>query len=158
MLEDYNSQIINQDEMEKENEELKKYLEEEIEQNKEISDENQKYQDIVESLEDKIKSQNQRYQNREKKLARDLAIEKRKNIEQNKYIEDLRRQLKNTQSNLDQANMKKKVAKPAMRPMTSHPSNLRSQLQQPKENTLNIASKDVLETDEIKKKNDVLEK
>ena len=40
MLEDYNSQIINQDEMEKENEELKKYLEEEIEQNKEISDEN----------------------------------------------------------------------------------------------------------------------
>lgn len=28
MLEDYNSQIINQDEIEKENEELKKYLEE----------------------------------------------------------------------------------------------------------------------------------
>ena len=80
-------------------------------------------------------------------MARDLAIEKRKNIEQNKYIEDLRRELKNTQSNLDQTNMKKKVAKPAMRPMTSHPSNLRSQPQQPKENTLNIASKDALETD-----------
>ena len=62
------------------------------------------------------------------------------------------------QNNIDHTNnMKKKAAKPAMRPMSSHPSNLRAH-QQPKENTLNIASKDVIETDEIKKKNDLLEK
>ena len=40
--------------------------------------------------------------------------------------------------------------------MSSHPA---SRINQPKENTLNVAvSKDVIETDEIKKKNDVLEK
>ena len=53
--------------------------------------------------------------------------------------------------------MKKKVApKPAMRPMSSHPA---SRINQPKENTLNVAaSKDAIETDEIKKKNEILEK
>jgi hypothetical protein len=40
LLEEYNSQIIGQEDMERENEELKKYLEEEIEQNKELSEEN----------------------------------------------------------------------------------------------------------------------
>ena len=40
--------------------------------------------------------------------------------------------------------------------MSSHPA---SRINQPKENTLNVAvSKDVIETDEIKKKNDILEK
>ena len=50
-------------------------------------------------------------------------------------------------SNIDQANMKKKAPKPAMRPMSSHPSNLRAnqaQSQQPKENTLNINSREVI--------------
>jgi hypothetical protein len=60
---------------------------------------------------------------------------------------------------VEQANMKKKAVKPATRPMTSHPANYRSNIQpQPKENTLNVASKDILETDEIKKKNELLEK
>ena len=80
ILEEYSNQFVNQEEIEKENEELKKYLEEEIEQNKELGDQNDKFQDIVETLEDKLKSEVQRYQNREKKIARDLQLEKRKNI------------------------------------------------------------------------------
>lgn len=44
LLEEYSSQIINQDELERQNEELKKYLEEEIYQNKQLSEETEKYQ------------------------------------------------------------------------------------------------------------------
>jgi hypothetical protein len=53
---------------------LKKYLEEELQQNKQLSDENQKYEEIVEELEEKIKSEVDKYQTREKKLQRDLAL------------------------------------------------------------------------------------
>ena len=52
--------------------------------------------------------------------------------------------------------MKKKVAKPIVRPASSHPSNYRSTLVQPKESTLNIPPQDP-ETNEIKKKNEQLE-
>jgi hypothetical protein len=58
----------------------------------------------------------------------------------------LRRELKSLQGNIEQANMKKKVgAKPMMRPMSSHPASRINQ--QPKENTLNTVSKDIIETE-----------
>jgi cell shape-determining protein MreC len=38
ILEEYSNQLVNQEEVEKENEELKKYLEEEMEQNKQIAE------------------------------------------------------------------------------------------------------------------------
>lgn len=74
LLEDCSGKVINQEDLEHENRELKKYLEEELEQNKQLSEENQKYEEIVEELEEKIKSEVDKYQTREKKLQRDLAL------------------------------------------------------------------------------------
>jgi hypothetical protein len=45
----------------------------------------------VESLEEKIKAETEKFQNKEKKLLRDMALEKRKTLENQKHIEDLRR-------------------------------------------------------------------
>lgn len=56
MLEEMTQHINDQHELERENGELKKYLEEEIEENKAIAEENQKYEEIVEELENKIRS------------------------------------------------------------------------------------------------------
>lgn len=56
MLEEYSSQFFDQEEIEKENDELKKYLEEELEEKNQISEEREKYEEIIESLEDKLKS------------------------------------------------------------------------------------------------------
>lgn len=56
MLEEYSSQFVDQEEIEKENDELKKYLEEELEEKNQISEEREKYEEIIESLEDKLKS------------------------------------------------------------------------------------------------------
>jgi len=80
-------------------------------------------------------------------MGRDLAMEKRKGLEQQKHIEDLRRQLNSMQS--DQAiNMKKKQNKPLIRPTPSHPnaqysSQTSSQPSNLRENALNIAVQDV---------------
>lgn len=53
---------------------MKKYLEEEMEQNKQLAEENEKYEEIVESLEEKIKAETDKFQNKEKKLLRDMAL------------------------------------------------------------------------------------
>lgn len=53
--------------------------------------------------------------------------------------------------------MKKKAAKPIIRPASSHPANYRSNLVQPKENTLNVPALE-LESNEVKKKNEQLER
>lgn len=94
-------------------------------------------------------------------MQRDLALEKRKTNEQHKYIEDLRKELKILQENQQKINMQKKPVKPAIRPKTSHPGNYRSTQTQPKESTLNIQANIPglqLSTNEIKKKNEQLEK
>lgn len=57
-----NEKLADQDQYEKEINELKSYLEEEVEANKELSQSNQKYIEYIQELESKIKKQNQRNQ------------------------------------------------------------------------------------------------
>jgi DNA-directed RNA polymerase specialized sigma54-like protein len=64
MLEDYRSHFSDQQEMERENEELKKYLEEELEEKQQAAEEREKYEEIIDSLEEKIASENDKYQNK----------------------------------------------------------------------------------------------
>lgn len=158
LVEEYGGHIINQEELEKQNDELKRYLQEEIEQNRQLSEQNEKFQQIVESLEEKILTESQKYQNKQKKLSRDMAMEKRKGLEQQKHIEDLRRQLKNVQ-NEQVVNMKKK-SKPIVRPNSSHPNSYQSsQPIKPVKEDVNVPLQvhDV-HTEEIKSKNQQLEK
>ncbi len=57
-----NEKLADQDQYEKEINELKSYLEEEVEANKELSQSNQKYIEYIQELESKIKKQNQKNQ------------------------------------------------------------------------------------------------
>lgn len=54
-------------------------------------------------------------------MARDLGLEKRKNQENQKYIEDLRRELNQLRTALAEGE-KPKPAKPIVRPVTSIPN------------------------------------
>lgn len=85
------SAVQDQQELESENKELRKYLEEEMEENKALADKNEEYSIIVEELENKIREHMDKTQAREKKLNRDLALEKRKNMESQRFIEDMKR-------------------------------------------------------------------
>jgi hypothetical protein len=93
-----------------------------MEENKIISEENQKYEEIVEELENKIRSEVDKYQNKEKKANRDFVLEKRKNQENQKYIEDLRRELNHLRSAQAEGDKPKPVAKPVVRPTSSIPN------------------------------------
>ena len=90
-----------------------------MEDNKELNEEKQKYEEIIDALEEKLKTESDRSQAREKKLQRELALEKRRVGEANKHLEDLRKELRSNQA--AQAEAMKKKPKPA-RPQSSHPS------------------------------------
>ena len=55
ILVELNNQLANQDDLEQEASELKGYLEEEVEANKQLSESNQKYLEYIDELEDKLK-------------------------------------------------------------------------------------------------------
>ena len=168
MLEEMTQHITDQQEIERENGELKKYLEEEMEENKAIAEENQKYEEIVEELENKIRAEVEKYQNREKKLSRDLGLEKRKNQESQKYIEDLRRELNQLRNTIAEGE-KPKPAKPIVRPATSiankrytpsQATHKRQQTSKPTDQREETIPNDEIgksETEEIKVKNSQLE-
>lgn len=74
ILEETSAQVQNQEDLQRENEELRKCLEAEIQQNRQLSQENQRFAEIIEELESKLKSETQKFQAKEKKLTRDLAL------------------------------------------------------------------------------------
>ncbi len=56
-MQELNEQVNMQNDYEKEIRQLRRYLEEEVENNKELSDANQNYIEYIESLEEKFKKE-----------------------------------------------------------------------------------------------------
>ena len=84
-----------QNDYEKEIRELRRYLEQEVETNKEITETNQNYIQYIESLEEKTRQDEEKASEKEKRLQRDLALTKRKLNEQIRVSDELRKELKN---------------------------------------------------------------
>jgi len=59
--------------------------------NQQLSQENQKYDQIVSNLEEQLKSEIEKYQAKINSLQRNLALEKRRALEHTKYFDDLRK-------------------------------------------------------------------
>jgi len=59
--------------------------------NQQLSQENQKYDQIVSNLEEQLKSEIEKYQAKINSLQRNRALEKRRALEQEKYFDNLRK-------------------------------------------------------------------
>ncbi len=57
-----------------------------MEENERLVEEGQKYEQIIEGLEERYKNEVERYQNREKKSQRDLASEKRRTLDLQRQV------------------------------------------------------------------------
>ena len=108
-----------QSDYEKEIRQLRRYLEEQVENNKELADANQNYIEYIQSLQDKFKKEQEKTHEKEKRLQRDLALSKRKLGEEIRIADELRKQLKNLKE--PKPDIKKPQPRANLRPTSSNP-------------------------------------
>lgn len=127
-----NEKLGEQDQYEREIESLKNYLEEEVQENKELSESNQKYVEYIEELEDKLKKEAERFKDKETKMQREIALHKRKLNQTIRISDDLRKELRALKQTSQNVEAKKKQApsRNITRPMTSNPYSQQDKEQQ----------------------------
>jgi hypothetical protein len=80
-------------------------------------------------LEGRIKSETEKWQAKEKKFIRDLALEKRRTGDQQRCVEDLRKEIKTLQASQNQLILSsKKTSKTFARPVSSVPQHRMQQV------------------------------
>lgn len=122
LLEEMNNQLANQESYEQEMNQLKRILGDQEDANRELNDANMKSMEYIQELEEKLASEAEKFHNKENKMQREIALNKRKMNEAIKESENLRRQLNNykQQSVIGVKSEANKKIKP-VRPTSSNP-------------------------------------